>query len=121
MVGGSDGTQSLRSIEILGQEKDVWSLGPALSIARANVGVAAYANRIFAVGGFSGKKFLDTMEYLDIDNNEWCSYLPVEDSVMAVRRRSQSSEKIDKGENKIGDTSVRNYNNEVNLVHCNGL
>ncbi|KAJ8321172.1 hypothetical protein KUTeg_001297 [Tegillarca granosa] len=121
VVGGSDGTQSLRSIEILGQEKDMWTLGPALSIARANVGVAAYANRIFAVGGYSGKKFLDTMEYLDIDNNEWCSYLPVEDSVMAVRKRSQSSEKFDKDEKVMANTSVRNCNNSVNHVHCNGL
>lgn len=121
VVGGSDGTQSLRSIEILGQEKDMWTLGPALSIPRANVGVAAYANRIFAVGGYSGKKFLDTMEYLDIDNNEWCSYLPVEDSVMAVRKRSQSSEKFDKDEKVMANTSVRNCNNSVNHVHCNGL
>jgi influenza virus NS1A-binding protein len=42
-----------------------------MSIGRANVGVVAYSNRLYAVGGFSGKKFLDTFEYLDAKSEEW--------------------------------------------------
>ena len=33
-------------------------------------------NRLFVVGGFSGKHFLDTIEYLAADKEEWCCFLP---------------------------------------------
>ena len=32
--------------------------------------------RLFAVGGFSGKAFLKSIEYLSADGEEWCGYLP---------------------------------------------
>ena len=61
-----------------------------LSIPRANCGVAVLENKLFAVGGFNGKKFLDTLEYLDVEHNdEWCSYLPVE-----YEKRKSSTEDI---------------------------
>lgn len=74
-------------------------MGPGLSTPRANVSVVIYTNRVFAVGGFSGRMFLDTMEYLHPDNSEWCSYLSVEDSGIAqkhsekVQKHSQSKRK----------------------------
>ncbi|XP_021340922.1 influenza virus NS1A-binding protein homolog A-like isoform X2 [Mizuhopecten yessoensis] len=85
IVGGSDGTQSLKSTEVFVTEKDAWIMGPGLSVPRANIAVVIYTNRVFAVGGFSGRTFLDTTEYLNPDNNEWCSYLSVEDSGMTQK------------------------------------
>lgn len=64
-----------------------------MSIGRANVGVVSYSDRLYAVGGFSGKKFLDTFEYLDAQSEEWCSYMPVEewDNVKVENGESGSS------------------------------
>lgn len=47
-----------------------------MSQARANVAVAVVDNRLYAVGGFSGKNFLNTIEYLDINSNEWTTFIP---------------------------------------------
>ena len=90
VVGGSDGSHSLKSVEVL--ESNNFILGPQMSIGRANVGVVAYSNRLYAVGGFSGKKFLDTFEYLDVKSEEWCSYMPVEEG---NNHRTQNGENVD--------------------------
>ena len=55
VVGGSDGQQSLSSIEIYDITTNTWSLGPSLSTPRANVAVALVQDKLFSVGGFSGK------------------------------------------------------------------
>ena len=55
VVGGSDGQQSLSSVEIYDITTNAWSLGPSLSTPRANVAVALVQDKLFAVGGFSGK------------------------------------------------------------------
>jgi hypothetical protein len=47
-LGGSDGSHSLKSVEVL--ENNSFILGPQMSIGRANVGVVAYSNRLYAVG-----------------------------------------------------------------------
>ena len=79
MVGGNDGTSALNSTEIYDRKTGSWVLGPTLSMPRANCGVTVLENKLFAVGGYNGKKFLDTLEYLDVaGSDEWCSYLPVE-------------------------------------------
>ena len=78
VVGGNDGTSSLLSIEIYDLETQTWSYGPNLSIARANTSAVVYKGRLFCVGGFSGKDFLNTAEYLTEDAQEWCSFLPLE-------------------------------------------
>lgn len=51
-----------------------------MSIGRANVSVTALDQRLYAVGGFSGKKFLDTFEYLDSKTDEWSGYCPANDN-----------------------------------------
>ena len=78
MVGGSDGTMALNTVEVYDPETSSWSMGPQISVPRANVGVVVLKNRLFAVGGFSGKEFLDSVEYLNDETAEWCSFLPVE-------------------------------------------
>merc|ERR1719423_512013 len=47
-----------------------------MTVCRANVGVAGVGGRLYAVGGFSGKSFLDTIEYLDPDTMEWTNFTP---------------------------------------------
>lgn len=80
----------MKSVEVL--ENNSFILGPQMSIGRANVGVVAYSNRLYAVGGFSGKKFLDTFEYLDAKSEEWCSYMPVDEG---NNHRTQNDEDVD--------------------------
>ena len=99
VVGGNDGTSALNSTEIYDRKTGSWVLGPMLSVPRANVGVAVLENKLFAVGGFNGKKFLDTLEYLDIGHtDEWCSYLPME-----YEKRKSSTDDIGSGDQNISD------------------
>lgn len=53
-VGGSDGSHSLCSTEIYDPQEKIWTPGPNMTTARANVGVAVIGSRLYAVGGFSG-------------------------------------------------------------------
>jgi hypothetical protein len=53
-VGGSDGSHSLCSTEIYCPQEKIWTPGPNMTTARANVGVAVIGSRLYAVGGFSG-------------------------------------------------------------------
>lgn len=36
---------------------------------------------MYAVGGFSGKNFLNSIEYLDIHTNEWTTFIPKTDGI----------------------------------------
>jgi len=76
VIGGSDGQTSMMSTEIFDMLTSTWHVGPSLCTPRANMGVAVIGRRIFAVGGFSGKAFLNTIEYLCDDSDEWCVYQP---------------------------------------------
>ena len=77
IVGGNDGTSALNSTEVYDPDNHSWSLGPSLNSLRANCGVAALDGCLFAVGGFNGKKFLNTMEYLDFSKDGfWLSHIP---------------------------------------------
>merc|ERR1712038_1634871 len=46
-----------------------------MTTCRTNVSVAVVGDRLWAVGGFSGKVFLNTVEYLDPDTDEWTSFI----------------------------------------------
>ena len=77
MVGGNDGTSALNSTEIYDPETHTWTLGPTLVTNRANCGVAVLEDKLFATGGFNGKKFLNSMEFLDLSKNEyWRNDMP---------------------------------------------
>lgn len=43
---------------------------------RSNVSAVVVRDRLYAVGGFSGKTFLNTIEYLDPETNEWTTFVP---------------------------------------------
>jgi len=78
VVGGSDGQTSLVSVEIFDFVTGSWSPGPSLGTPRANMGVPVTYQRLFAVGGFSGKAFLDSIEFLSDDGEQWCAYQPAD-------------------------------------------
>lgn len=90
VVGGNDGSHSLASVEIYHQESDSWTIGPALTTPRANVGLAVLGKNLFAVGGFSGKHFLSTIEYLNEDeDSEWCAFVPAQSQVITEKVREK--------------------------------
>ena len=101
IVGGTNGSQSLRSMEIYDVKARKWRIGPELNMARTNVAIAFvgelyqyiiylwviqhifFSNCIhylgdilFATGGFDGKSFLKTIEYLNVGapNEGWSLY-----------------------------------------------
>ena len=65
VVGGSDGSHSLCTTEVLDVKENVWKPGPTMTTCRANVAVAVVDDRIWAVGGFSGNGF-QTLNYQSI-------------------------------------------------------
>lgn len=69
------GTHSLSSTEIFDEESKTWVVGPNLTTSRANVSVVSVAGRLYAIGGFAGKFFLNTIEYLDPNTNEWTTFI----------------------------------------------
>ena len=76
MVGGSNGSASLRTSEIFSFHANSWRPGPSLSVPRANMSAVFFNDKLYAIGGFSGKKFLNTLEILSFPSQEWSSYQP---------------------------------------------
>ena len=63
--------------EVLDMVENAWHPGPTMTFCRGNVSVAVVNEQLWAVGGFSGKNFLNNVEFLDPVKDEWTSYLPV--------------------------------------------
>ena len=76
VLGGSDGASSLRSTEMYDPDSKTWTAGPQLNVQRANVSAVSLKGNLYAIGGFSGKKFLNTLEVLVEGSSEWCCYQP---------------------------------------------
>ena len=103
VVGGSNGQNALTSVEIFDPVTQTWSFSPSLSHPRSNVGVAVVKGCLFAVGGFSGKTFLDSIEYLSEDATEWSSYVAPGNSVNVLN--NNETEK-DPHSNGWGDRNI---------------
>ncbi|CDW51805.1 kelch repeat protein [Trichuris trichiura] len=67
VVGGTDGVQSLDSVECidLNSKEAVWRPIPAMNSRRANVRLVVFEDCLYAVGGFDGNMFLNSVEYLE--------------------------------------------------------
>ena len=50
---------------------DTWTTVSSLSIPRDAVGVCLLGDRLYAVGGYDGQSYLNTVESYDAQNNEW--------------------------------------------------
>lgn len=71
-VGGSDGTHALSTTEIYDPETKTWTPGPNMTTPRANVGVAVIGGRLYAVGGFSGKKPISDLSRRNAISTVFC-------------------------------------------------
>lgn len=50
---------------------DTWTTVASLSVSRDGVGVCLLGDRLYAVGGYDGQSYLNTVESYDAQNNEW--------------------------------------------------
>ncbi len=50
---------------------DTWTTVASLSVPRDAVGVCLLGDRLYAVGGYDGQTYLNTVESYDAQNNEW--------------------------------------------------
>lgn len=50
---------------------DTWTMVAPLSMPRDAVGVCLLGDRLYAVGGYDGQTYLNTMEAYDPQTNEW--------------------------------------------------
>lgn len=50
---------------------DTWTMVAPLSMPRDAVGVCLLGDKLYAVGGYDGQTYLNTMEAYDPQNNEW--------------------------------------------------
>lgn len=49
----------------------MWTTVSSLSVSRDAVGVCLLGDRLYAVGGYDGQSYLNTVESYDAQNNEW--------------------------------------------------
>lgn len=52
-------------------QTDVWTAVAPMSVSRDAVGVCLLGDRLFAVGGYDGQVYLNTVEAYDPQTNEW--------------------------------------------------
>lgn len=82
-----------------------------MTTPRANVEVAVVGDRLYAVGGFSGKTFLNTIEYLDENTNEWTTFVPKDNADLSLlRSRSRTSSRISFSEDSQLKDEIININ-----------
>uniref|UniRef100_A0A8C3GBG6 Kelch-like family member 5 n=1 Tax=Cyclopterus lumpus TaxID=8103 RepID=A0A8C3GBG6_CYCLU len=76
-IGGHDApASSLASrlsdcVERYDPQTDVWTAVAPMSISRDAVGVCLLGDRLYAVGGYDGQVYLNTVEAYDPQTNEW--------------------------------------------------
>lgn len=79
----------MSTTEVYDEATNAWVQGPNLTTPRANISVVVVANKLYAIGGFSGKCFLNTIEYLDANTNEWTTF--VQQSVLVISQTNHSN------------------------------
>ncbi|XP_028584227.2 kelch-like protein 1 isoform X3 [Podarcis muralis] len=76
-VGGHDAPASnhcsrlLDYVERYDPKTDTWTMVAPLSMPRDAVGVCILGDKLYAVGGYDGQTYLNTMESYDPQTNEW--------------------------------------------------
>ncbi|KAK7929441.1 hypothetical protein WMY93_005836 [Mugilogobius chulae] len=82
-IGGHDApASSLASrlsdcVERYDPQTDTWTAVAPMSISRDAVGVCLLGDRLFAVGGYDGQVYLNTVEAYDPQTNEWTQVAPL--------------------------------------------
>ncbi|XP_061092693.1 kelch-like protein 4 isoform X1 [Conger conger] len=76
-VGGHDAPASNHCsrlsdcVERYDPKTDTWTTVSSLSVPRDAVGVCLLGDRLYAVGGYDGQSYLNSVESYDAQNNEW--------------------------------------------------
>ncbi|XP_015684681.1 kelch-like protein 4 [Protobothrops mucrosquamatus] len=82
-VGGHDAPASNHCsrlsdcVERYDPKTDTWTTVAPLSVPRDAVGICTLGDRLYAVGGYDGHTYLNTVESYDAQNNEWTEEVPV--------------------------------------------
>ncbi|XP_024145640.1 kelch-like protein 5 isoform X1 [Oryzias melastigma] len=82
-IGGHDApASSLTSrlsdcVERYDPQTDVWTAVAPMSLSRDAVGVCLLGDRLYAVGGYDGQVYLNTVETYDPQTNEWSQVAPL--------------------------------------------
>eukprot|EP00062_Callorhinchus_milii_P005038 gi/632944074/ref/XP_007887300.1/ PREDICTED: kelch-like protein 5 isoform X3 [Callorhinchus milii] len=82
-IGGHDAPASnLTSrlsdcVERYDPKTDTWTAVAPMSISRDAVGVCLLGDRLYAVGGYDGQSYLNTVEAYDPQSNEWMQVAPL--------------------------------------------
>ncbi|XP_035282604.1 kelch-like protein 5 isoform X1 [Anguilla anguilla] len=82
-IGGHDApASSLASrlsdcVERYDPKTDTWTAVAPMSISRDAVGVCLLGDRLYAVGGYDGQIYLNTVEAYDPQTNEWTQVAPL--------------------------------------------
>ena len=73
VVGGYGGGENncLDTAERFDVNAQKWEMLPKLNIGRRALSVAALPDGIYAVGGYSGKQYIASVERFDIERNCW--------------------------------------------------
>lgn len=65
-------------------QTDVWTAVAPMSISRDAVGVCLLGDRLYAVGGYDGQVYLNTVEAYDPQTNEWTQVLNTHRQIPAL-------------------------------------
>ncbi|XP_077388451.1 kelch-like protein 4 isoform X2 [Festucalex cinctus] len=82
-VGGHDAPASNHCsrlsdcVERYDPKTDTWTTVSSLSVPRDAVGVCLLGDRLYAVGGYDGQSYLNTVESYDAQNNDWTEEVPL--------------------------------------------
>ncbi|KAL7885709.1 hypothetical protein AOLI_G00060040 [Acnodon oligacanthus] len=82
-VGGHDAPASNHCsrlsdcVERYDPKTDTWTTVSSLSVPRDAVGVCLLGDRLYAVGGYDGQSYLNSVESYDAQNNEWTEEVPL--------------------------------------------
>ncbi|XP_067241699.1 kelch-like protein 4 isoform X2 [Chanodichthys erythropterus] len=82
-VGGHDAPASSHCsrlsdcVERYDPKTDTWTTVSSLSVPRDAVGVCLLGDRLYAVGGYDGQTYLNSVESYDAQNNEWTEEVPL--------------------------------------------
>ncbi|XP_031291755.1 kelch-like protein 5 isoform X3 [Camelus dromedarius] len=82
-IGGHDApTSNLTSrlsdcVERYDPKTDMWTAVASMSISRDAVGVCLLGDKLYAVGGYDGQTYLNTVEAYDPQTNEWTQVAPL--------------------------------------------
>ena len=76
LIGGlgapSSNRQVLRDVSVYDPESDVWTIGTPMPIARAHAGGAVVGDRLYVIGGFSGRGFASSRVFIyDASDDTW--------------------------------------------------